>query len=123
MFNKKQTDICVIGAGPVGLVAAHALADRKANFVQVDTSAGPHIHSYALALLPETMELLESLGVADLLLDKARKIPRIGVYEGAERKLALDYSKLNSKFPYLTVVQQCTLLSSTPGIGRERSRS
>ena len=111
MFNKKQTDICVIGAGPVGLVAAHALADRKADFVQLDTSPGPHIHSYALALLPETMELLDGLGVADLLLERARKVPRIAIYEGAERKLELDYSKLNSRFPYLTVVKQCKLES------------
>lgn len=109
MFNKKQIDLCVIGAGPVGLVAAHALADRKANFVQLDTAAGPHIHSYALALLPKTMELLDSIGVAEKLLKHARKVPRIAVYEGAERKLELDYSRLNSKFPHLTVVRQCTL--------------
>lgn len=54
MFNHKQTDICVIGAGPVGLVAAHALADRKADFVQLDTSPGPHIHSYAQQPSPLT---------------------------------------------------------------------
>lgn len=109
MFNHKQTDICVIGAGPVGLVAAHALADRKADFVQLDTSPGPHTHSYALALLPETMELLESLGVADSLLKEARQVPRIAIYDGAERKLELDYAQLHSRFPFLTVVQQCTL--------------
>lgn len=52
MFNHKHTDICVVGAGPVGLLAAHALADLKVDFVQFDAAAGPHTHSYALALLP-----------------------------------------------------------------------
>lgn len=106
MFNKKHTDVCVIGAGPVGLVAAHALADSRIEFAQFDAAAGQHAHSYALALLPETLELLDSLGVAEPVLRRARKVPKIAFYQGEERKGELDYSKLSTTYPYLAVMPQ-----------------
>lgn len=106
MFNKKHTDVCVVGAGPVGLVAAHALADRKVDFIQFDSAAGCHTHSYALALLPETLDLLDRLGLAEQVLDRARKVPRIALYHGETRKAELDYSKLDASFPYLAVIPQ-----------------
>ena len=36
MFNHKKTDIVVLGAGPVGLIAAHALASRNIDYVLLD---------------------------------------------------------------------------------------
>lgn len=111
MFNKKHSDICVIGAGPVGLVAAHALADSKMDFVQFDAADGPHSHSYALALLPETLELLDRLGVAGPVLERARKVPKLALYHGEERKVEFDYSQLSTAFPYLAVIQQGELES------------
>lgn len=111
MFNKKHTDVCVIGAGPVGLVAAHTLADSNVEFIQFDTAASCHTHSYALALLPETLELLDRLGVADRVLERARKVPTIALYHGDERKAELDYSALDAAFPYLAVIQQGELES------------
>lgn len=106
MFNKKHTDICVIGAGPVGLVAAHALADRNVDFVQFDKAGGCNNHSYALALLPETLELLGRIGVVEQVLQRARKVPMVAVYHGEERKAEFDYSELNTYFPYLAVIPQ-----------------
>jgi 2-polyprenyl-6-methoxyphenol hydroxylase-like FAD-dependent oxidoreductase len=109
MFNKKHTDVCVLGAGPVGLVAAHALADREVDFMQFDAAAGSHAHSYALALLPETLELLERLGVVDLVLERALKLSKVALYHGDRRKSEFDYSQLDGPFPYLAVLPQCAL--------------
>lgn len=106
MFNHKHTDICVIGAGPVGLVAAHALADAKVDFVQFDTAAGPHTHSYALALLPETLELLDRIGLAEHILPRAHKVSRMAFYQNNQRKGEFDYGQLDSPYPFLAVIQQ-----------------
>ncbi|PXA04463.1 hypothetical protein DDZ13_08010 [Coraliomargarita sinensis] len=109
MFNKKHTDVCVIGAGPVGLVAAHALADQNIEFAQFDSADGCHTHSYALALLPESMELLDRLGVAEQILERSMKVPKVAIYHANDRKAELDYAQLNSGFPHLTVIRQCEL--------------
>lgn len=109
MFNKKKTDIVVLGAGPVGLMAAHVLADRKMDFVLLDRGRRSNTHSYALALHPETMELLDSIGVAERVLDGARCIEKVAFYEGEERRADLDYGTLTMPYPFLTVIGQSEL--------------
>lgn len=109
MFNKKQSDIIILGAGPVGLIAAHALSDRNIKYDLLDQAPRPHTHSYALSLHPETMALMEQMGLAAEILKHARRIPSIGLYAGAQRKATLDYTKLDSSFPFLTVIGQAEL--------------
>ena len=106
MFNHKKTDIVVLGAGPVGLTAAHALAKKKMDYVLLDREQRTNTHSYALALHPETLELLDSLGLADQVLERSLQLPRIRIYEDDHEKAALDYSMLPLKYPFLTVISQ-----------------
>lgn len=109
MFGSQKTDVVVLGAGPVGLAAAHTLVDEDIPFVLLDRERCTGTHSYALALHPETMELLESFGVASHALRNARKLPKVAFYEGAQRKCELNYSKLSSPYPYLAVLPQSDL--------------
>ena len=106
MFNKKKADIVVLGAGPVGLTAAHALADRSMDFVLLDREQRPNMHSYALALHPETLELLDSLNVIQPVLDQALQIQRVAIYQEQQQKAVVDYSSLPSKYPFLAVIGQ-----------------
>ncbi len=106
MFNHKKSDIAVLGAGPVGLTAAHALTDRQMEYVLLDYAERTHTHSYALALHPETLELLDSIGVADRVLERARLLKTVAIYADGERKAALDYSCLPVKYPFLAVIRQ-----------------
>ena len=106
MFNHKQTDIVVLGAGPVGLTAAHALANKKMDYVLLDREQRTNTHSYALALHPETLELLDALGLADQVLEKSLHLPKIRIYEDDHEKAVLDYSMLPLKYPFLTVISQ-----------------
>ena len=109
MFNKKKTDIIVLGAGPVGLLAAHVLADRNMDFVLLDRGRRSNTHSYALALHPDTMELLESIGLSDQVFERARRLGKVAFYEGEERRAELDYSALTMRYPFLTVIGQAEL--------------
>ncbi len=106
MFNHKKTDIVVLGAGPVGLTAAHALAKNNIDYVLLDREKRSNTHSYALALHPETLELLDSLGLADRVLESSLHIEKVGIYEDDHKKAALDYSMLPLKYPFLAVISQ-----------------
>ncbi|CAA6677056.1 MULTISPECIES: NAD(P)/FAD-dependent oxidoreductase [unclassified Lentimonas] len=106
MFNHKRTDIVVLGAGPVGLTAAHALANKKLDYVLLDREQRTNTHSYALALHPETLEILDSLGLADPVLERSLHLPKIRIYEDDKEKAVLDYSMLPLKYPFLTVISQ-----------------
>ena len=109
MFNHKKTDIVVLGAGPVGLTAAHALADRKIDFALLDREQHTNTHSYALALHPETLELLDSILVTDRILENALRIQKVAIYEDDHEKAMVDYSMLPLKYPFLAVISQSTL--------------
>ena len=61
MFSKKKADVLVIGAGPVGLFAALALAKKGVHVVVADKEWRTGAHSYALALHPQTLSLLDEL--------------------------------------------------------------
>ncbi len=106
MFNHKKTNIVVLGAGPVGLIAAHALADRNMDYVLLDREQRTNTHSYALALHPETLELLDSFGVAERILENSLQLQTVSIYEDDHPKATLDYSMLPLKYPFLTVISQ-----------------
>ena len=107
MFNKKSVDIAVLGAGPAGLIAAHVLADRGMNFELLDRAESSHTHSYALALHPDTLELLDTLGIIAPILDQSFPIKRATLFdENHKQRAVIDYGQLLAKHPYLAVIGQ-----------------
>jgi 2-polyprenyl-6-methoxyphenol hydroxylase-like FAD-dependent oxidoreductase len=106
MFNHKKTDIVVLGAGPVGLTAAHALTNKKMDYVLLDREQRTNTHSYALALHPETLELLDSLDLVDDVLENSLHLQKVAIYEDDKEKATLDYSMLPLKYPFLAVISQ-----------------
>src|SRR5689334_4025140 len=58
-----MTDVLVVGAGPVGLVAAAELTRHGARVRIIDQLEKPDPRSRAVALQPRTQEALAALGV------------------------------------------------------------
>jgi len=92
--HTSETDVLIVGAGPVGLMLACELRRRDIAFRIIDkVSAFPQT-SRANGLHPRSMEVLDSLGVADQV--QARGYPvngvsmRQGVHELFRFALALD---------------------------------
>ncbi|MDQ8194528.1 FAD-dependent monooxygenase [Coraliomargarita sp. SDUM461004] len=107
MFNKKSVDIAVLGAGPTGLTAALILAIRGRDFVLLDRAASTNQHSYALALHPDTLELLDALGVIQPILKRSLRLQRSTIFDQSNRQRAvINYSALPVKYPFLAVIGQ-----------------
>jgi NADPH-dependent dioxygenase len=107
MFNKKSTHVAIIGSGPTGLTAAHILADRGIKFTLFDRAARTHNHSYALALHPHTLELLETLGIIKPVIENALQLRRATIFDPENKQRAvINYGELSVKYPYLLVIGQ-----------------
>jgi 2-polyprenyl-6-methoxyphenol hydroxylase-like FAD-dependent oxidoreductase len=106
MFRQPDPEVLVVGAGPVGLVAALFLQQQGVRVAVVDMHQRTHQHSYALAIHPRTLRILDEAGLSEALLGQGRTLTKVAFYEGRERRAELDYSALGSKHPYLLVVRQ-----------------
>jgi 2-polyprenyl-6-methoxyphenol hydroxylase-like FAD-dependent oxidoreductase len=113
MFRHPDPEVLVVGAGPVGLVAALFLHQYGVGVEIVDTHQRTTQHSYALAIHPRTLRILEEAGLADALINAGRKLTKVAYYEGRERRAEIDYSRLGSTHPYLLVVRQSLLERTT----------
>ena len=109
MVRHSDPEVLVVGAGPVGLVAALFLEQHGVGVKIVDTHQRTTQHSYALAIHPRTLRILEEGGLADALINAGRKLTKVAYYEGRERRAEIDYSRLGSTHPYLLVVRQSVL--------------
>ncbi len=106
MFHKRETDVLVVGAGPVGLFTALQLARRGVAVEIVDSQQRPAARSYALALHPSSLALLDEIGLLDELVAHGHRIHTVAFYDGVERRCALDLSRLPAAFPFALVLPQ-----------------
>ena len=109
MFGRKKPEVLVVGAGPVGLMAALTLARRGVRVQIIDEAWRPAAHAYALALHPGAMALLDRLGVAQAVREVAYPVRGLGLFRGAERRERLDLAGLDAATPYVAVFRQSLL--------------
>ena len=111
MLVKRKTEVVVVGAGPVGLLAAISLKTAGVNVEVYDAGQRTAAHSYALVLHPATLRLLDRFGLAASCTEAGRVVTRLSVYEGAERKEELDFTRLTGPHAHVVVLPQAHLES------------
>jgi 2-polyprenyl-6-methoxyphenol hydroxylase-like FAD-dependent oxidoreductase len=111
MLGKRGTEVVVVGAGPVGLMAALSLKTSGVEVHIYDAGQRTAAHSYALVLHPATLRLLDRFGLAASCIEAGKLVTRLSVYEGAERTAALDFTRLSGPHAHVVVLPQAHLES------------
>jgi 2-polyprenyl-6-methoxyphenol hydroxylase-like FAD-dependent oxidoreductase len=104
-----QTDVLVVGAGPVGLLTALILAEKGIKVQIIDREERTTARSYACGLHPHSLELLHGLGLAADLVDRGKRLTTLAFYDGHERQAQVDLQHLGGEFPFLLVLPQNVL--------------
>lgn len=108
-MREAQTEVLVVGAGPVGLWAAVLLAQAGVQVIIIDQERRTATRSYACALHPATLSLLKRANVLEPILAQSRHVPKMAFYDGLERKVELPLSVVSSEFPFLAILPQSVL--------------
>src|SRR5450759_4929123 len=74
-MREERTEVLVVGAGPVGLLTAILLAEAGIEVRIIDREGCTTSRSYACALHPRTLKLLEGMGLAAPVLEAGRPGP------------------------------------------------
>src|SRR5262245_55468536 len=109
MTRDDRAEVLVVGAGPVGLLTALLLAEAGVAVKIIDEEARTATHSYACALHPYSLKLLERAGLAAEALRLGRRIESIAFYEGQSRRADIRLSELGGDFPFVLVLPQSAL--------------
>lgn len=109
MFRDKETQVLIVGAGPVGMFMALCLAERGIRAKIIDKEERTAAHSYACALHSETLKLLDRLGLLTEVLALGRPIETVSFYEGLSRRAELKLSRLDVDFPFVVALPQSAL--------------
>jgi 2-polyprenyl-6-methoxyphenol hydroxylase-like FAD-dependent oxidoreductase len=102
-------EVLIVGAGPVGLFLAILLARRGVRVQIVDQERRPATRSYALALHPGSLRLLDAAGLAGEIVERGHRMDRVVLYDGTERCAEIDLGTLPSPYPCAVVLPQQVL--------------
>ena len=106
MPREERTEVLVVGAGPVGMLTALLLARMGVQVRIVDQEWRTASRTYACALHPRTLQLLDQLGLNREILGSGRQVKTVAFYEGEMRRGDAKISELKTDFPYVLVLAQ-----------------
>lgn len=87
-----DTDIAVIGAGPVGLTLAHLLGARGLRVHLLEKQPSPYLLPRAVHLDAEAMRIFQSAGLAAAILPQTHVNPGM-LFKDAEGRVLVDWSR------------------------------
>jgi 2-polyprenyl-6-methoxyphenol hydroxylase-like FAD-dependent oxidoreductase len=106
MSRKDQTEVLVVGAGPVGMLAALLLAEEGIQVKIIDKEQRTATRSYACVLHRATLQLLDRIGLAEEICRLGRPVETVAFYDRETRRAELKFAKLSGNFPCALVLPQ-----------------
>ena len=101
-----DTDILIVGAGPVGLFLANECARRGLRFRLIEARAGQSEHSKALAIFPRTMEIFDMAGLVDPFLRAANRVTSVQVVTSTKTLAHMRFEPHESPYAFVSMVPQ-----------------
>ncbi|WP_196258695.1 FAD-dependent monooxygenase [Pelagibacterium limicola] len=96
----------VVGAGPVGLVAAIELARRGRSVRIIEQRNQSIAESRALGINPRTLDIMEASGATERILAEGIRIRRARLVSRGKSLGTIEFSAINHRFPFMTALPQ-----------------
>ncbi|MDR3656859.1 MAG: FAD-dependent monooxygenase [Mycobacterium sp.] len=100
------TDVLVVGAGPVGLVASAELARRGVRVRVIDKLAQPTDQSRAIAVHARSLDMFDRMGLVDKMVSTGIKAIAMQLYAGHTRLFRVPLGEVDSAYPFTLTTAQ-----------------
>lgn len=114
-----DTEVLVVGAGPVGLVLAVDLARRQVPFRIIDRRTEPTDESRAVVVHARSLEMLDILGVVDEVIASGRTTTGVRFHADGNELAHIPLDTVDSPYPFSVTTAQ----TETERILTERLRA
>lgn len=112
LLSCEQTTVCVVGSGPAGAVLTLLLARQGLPVVLLEAHTDFERAFRGDVLHPSVLQIMDELGLAERLLRLPHtKLPAMHAHLEDGSHLSLDFRRLHTPYPYLTLVPQEQFLS------------
>jgi 2-polyprenyl-6-methoxyphenol hydroxylase-like FAD-dependent oxidoreductase len=101
-----NTDVLIVGAGPVGLTLAASLAGRGVDAILLDRAEQGANTSRAAVIHARTLEVLDGLGITATLVEHGVIVPTFTVRDRDRALLSVDFRDLPTPYPYTLMLPQ-----------------
>jgi len=101
-----DTDILIVGAGPVGLFLANECARRRLRWRLVETRSAQSEHSKALAIFPRTLEIFDMAGIVAPFLEAANRVTSVVVMAHQRTLAHMRFTPEESPYSFVAMVPQ-----------------
>ena len=103
-----DTEVLVVGAGPTGLALAATLAHASIPVIVIDRAAQGANTSRAAVIHARTLDVLDTIGLAQPLIDRGVIVPRFSVRHGDRVLMTIDFEHIDSPHRYTLMLPQST---------------
>jgi len=101
-----DTDVLIVGAGPVGLFLANECARRELRWRLIEARASHSVHSKALAIFPRTLEIFDMAGIVAPFLEIANRVTSVAVMAHGRALAHMPFAPEESPYPFIAMVPQ-----------------
>jgi len=101
-----DADILVIGAGPVGMLAALLSAQQGLSVLLLEQSAMRQVQSRAIGITPPSLEIFRRIGLPGAFIERGVAVRVSGIYGRRMRLGRIDFAGLKSDFPFVLSIPQ-----------------
>jgi 2-polyprenyl-6-methoxyphenol hydroxylase-like FAD-dependent oxidoreductase len=104
-----RSQVLVVGAGPVGLLAALRLRQQGVEVRIIEQQSELRTRTFPVVLHPQSLRLLSDLGLEAALFWRGRPVTQFAVYTEHERRAVLDLPSVKGDVPGVLTLPQDVL--------------
>jgi 2-polyprenyl-6-methoxyphenol hydroxylase-like FAD-dependent oxidoreductase len=101
-----DTDVLIVGAGPVGLFLANECGRRGLRWRLVETNAEQSSQSKALAIFPRTLEILDMAGLVEPFMRVANRVTTVAVIAHGRPLARVRFTPGETPYSFIAMVPQ-----------------